>query len=109
MAKRVSALNQLDFNLTGSITLRDQGIQQVAQNNEQFLEVARNIARSLAECRIEITADDVRKDCPIEPLHPNAWGAVFKTNEFEWTGEYRRSALVQGHGNMQRIWRLRGS
>ena len=99
---------QQEFNLVEAIDRPDAGIRQVAENNEHFLEVARNIARSLAECRIEITADDVRKDCPIEPLHPNAWGAVFKTNEFEWTGEYRRSALVQGHGNMQRVWMLRG-
>ena len=102
-------MNQLDFNLTEAITLRDQGIRQVAENNAEFLEIARNIARSLAELRIEITSDDVRRNCPIEPLHPNAWGAVFKTKEWEWTGKFRQSRVVSRHGGMQRVWRLRGS
>ncbi len=100
-------MNQTAFDLTEAIHRRDAGIKQVAKNNAHFLEVARNIARSLATAKYEITSDDVRKACPIEPLHPNAWGAVFKGGNFEWTGKYRRSALVQGHGNMQRVWRLR--
>ncbi len=101
------AAEQLTFNLSEAIARKEQGIQQVADNNEHFLEVVRNIARSLAEAKYEITCDDVRKLCPIDPLHPNAWGAVFKTKEWEWTQKFRRSSLVQGHGNLQRVWRLR--
>lgn len=100
-------MNQLIFNLSEAITQRDIGIHQIADNNKQFLKVARNVAYSIAIAKYEITADDVRKVCPIDPLHPNAWGALFKSKEWEWTGKYRKSALVQGHGNMQRVWRLR--
>lgn len=100
---------QLTFNLSAAIELKNQGIRQVAENNEHFLFVARNIARSLAECRIEITSDDVRRSCPIEPLHPNAWGAVWKHKDFVWTGKYRQSRVVSRHGGMQRVWRIRST
>ena len=99
-------MNQLAFNLSEAILQRDAGIQRVAENNQQFLEVAREVAKRQVHWYGEITCDDVRKACPIDPLHPNAWGALFKTKEWEWTGRYRKSALVQGHGNMQRVWRL---
>ena len=42
---------QQEFNLVEAIDRPDAGIRQVAENNEHFLEVARNIARSLAERR----------------------------------------------------------
>jgi len=100
-------MNQLAFNLVEALAERDEGIRLVAENNQQFLDVARSTAKHLARWRGEVTCDDVRKVCTIEPLHPNAWGALFKTKEWEWTGRYRKSALVQGHGNMQRVWRLK--
>jgi len=100
-------MNQLDFSLPEAIVLRDKGINQVADNNEHFLEVARFHARDQARRRGAITADDVRKVCPLDPLHPNAYGAIFKSGEWEWTGQYRRSHAVSRHGGMQRVWRLR--
>ncbi len=100
-------MNQLDFNLDEAIARRDEGIQQVAENNVRFLEVARETAKRLARIHGEITADDVRKVCPLEPFHTNAWGGLFRTKDWVWTGRFRKSALVQGHGNLQRVWRLR--
>lgn len=85
---------------------RDEGLKQVAANNQDFLKQARGTARLIAQTKGTVTADDVRNGCPLIPIHPNAWGAVFKSKEFEWTGRYKQSALVQGHGNMQRVWRL---
>lgn len=95
------------FDLVEALQRRDDGIKQVADNNPRFLEVARRTARRLAARGHSVTSDMVRRDCPLEPLHPNAWGAVFKGGEWEWTGQYRKSSLVQGHGNMQRVWRLK--
>ncbi len=98
---------QLDFNLDEAIARRDEGIQQVAENNQHFLEVARRTAKRLAHPMCEITADDVRRVCPIDPLHPNAWGGLFRTKDWEWTGRFRKSALVQSHGNRVMVWRLK--
>lgn len=100
-------MNQLVFSLPEAIAQKDQGIRQVAQNNQHFLEVARDLARKLARLYGEITADDVRKQMSLEPLHYNSWGAVFQGKEWLWTGRFRRSELVQGHGNLQRVWRLK--
>ncbi len=86
--------------------MKYQGIKQVARNNEHFLEVARDIARRHAMRYGEVTSDDVRKRCPLSPLHPNAWGAVFRGTEWESTG-YRTSHAVSRHGGMNRVWRLR--
>ena len=100
-------MNQLDFNLPEAIVRRDEGIRQVAENNTEFLKIARAVAKNQARLLGAITCDDVRRVCPIEPLHPNAWGSLFQTKVWEWTGKYRKSALVQGHGNRQMVWRLR--
>lgn len=100
-------MNQLNFNLDAAEKAREEGIRQVAENNEHFLRVARSCAKKIAYRDGEVTCDDVRAICPLDPLHKNAWGAVFKTPDWQWTGEYRRSKLVQGHGNLQRVWKIR--
>ena len=94
------------FDLLEALRARDEGMKRVAENNEHFLDIARLTAKSIAGRKGDVTADDVRRECPLDPLHPNAWGALFKTKSFQWTGQFRRSALVQGHGNLQRVWRL---
>ena len=100
-------MNQLLFNLDAATVLRDRGIKQVADNNQHFLEVHRHIARRIAAHKGEVTCDDVRRERTLEPLHHNAWGAVFKGKEWEWTGRYRTSHLVSRHGGPQKVWRLR--
>lgn len=97
------------FDLVEALKGRDEGIARVAENNESFLAAARATARRIARRKGSVTADDVRAECSLEPLHPNAYGAVFKSRDFIWTGAYRRSSLVQGHGNLQRVWRLHPS
>ena len=84
---------------------RDRGIAKVAANNGEFLVEARACALDILQRQPTIVMDDVRRTCLLSPAHHNAWGAVFKTKDFIWTGRYRQSALVQGHGNMQREWR----
>ena len=95
------------FDIERARALRDEGIAAVAENNESFLREARRLARLIAEITGTVTCDDVRGVCMLDPHHHNAWGAVFKHKDFEWTGQYRQSKVVQGHGNMQRIWRLK--
>ena len=98
---------QTAINLTEAITLTVQGIRQVAEKHKEVLEVARNIARSLAISKYEITSDDVRRECKLQPLHPNAWGAVFRDPAVKWTGKFSKSHIVSRHAGLQRIWRLR--
>ncbi len=100
-------MEQVEFDLQAARDARDEGIGKVASSNQEFLKHARFMAKEMAAVAGEVTADDVRRNVLLYPLHPNAWGAVFKDKRFVWTGRYKQSAQVQGHGNMQRVWRLR--
>ena len=100
-------MEQQTFNLPAAREARDSGIKQVALNNDYFLTEARCVAKEIASRRGSVTSDDVRREARLEPLHPNAWGAVFKDPDFEWTGEYRQSQSVSRHGGMQRVWKLK--
>ncbi len=96
------------FDIQVARAARDEGVHRVASNNAEFLKVARKIARRIAGARGTVTSDDVRRECLIDPIHPNAWGGVFRTGDFEWTGEYFQSSIVTRHAGMQRVWRLKG-
>lgn len=98
-------MNQMGFDLDRAMAAKDAGQRRVEENNERFMESARTTAKKISKRKGWVTADDVRRECPFEPLHHNAWGAVFRKKNFVWTGEFRRSELEQGKGNMQRVWR----
>lgn len=101
-------MNQFDiFDEAAAREARDIGMKRVEQNNARFMHVARETAKRIARRRGTVTADDVRAECPLDPLHYNAWGPLFCTKDFEFTGEKRKSKLKQGHGNEQKVWRLR--
>jgi hypothetical protein len=97
---------QHQFDLTEALKAQDQGVALVAKNNAEFLDVARKTARQIAAKHGVVTADDVREVCPMQPRHSNAWGALFRERGWRHTGEFRKSRLVQGHGNLQRVWRF---
>jgi len=84
---------------------RDEGIERVSVSNSEFLEKARGTAKLLLETRSEITSDDIRKACPYVPAHPNAWGAIFKSKDFEPTGEFRPSTFITNNARSVRVWR----
>ena len=86
---------------------RDLGIKRVSARCGGWVARARHVARMIALERGSVTADEVRAVIYArgdKPAHHNAWGAVFRG--MRWTGEFRKSALVQGHGNLQRVWTL---
>jgi hypothetical protein len=93
-----------EFNKQLAIDFKEQGIRQIAQNNQHFCKVARNVAASLIRRNGKVTSDDVRRNCPLEPLHPNAWGAVFRDKQFKWTGEFVTSKAVSRRAGVQRVW-----
>jgi hypothetical protein len=84
-------------------------LDQLEEHHEDWLYFARLEAVRIARIKGTVTADDVRAELyrrGITPKHHNAWGAVFRDKRLVWTGKFRKSALPQGKGNMQRVWRL---
>lgn len=70
----------------------------------ELLQRARTIALQLANTNGTVTADDVAKrlDAPLGPLA----GSVFKTGDFEFTGERVRSQQKNNHSRELKVWRL---
>lgn len=96
-------------NLQLALSLRDRGIEQVALNNESFVATMRGVARMICREKGEVTADDLREWADknnVHPTHVNAFGAIFRSKEFEFV-RFTRSKLPQGHGNRQIVWRLK--
>ncbi len=99
------------MSLPAALEGKRQGLEAVSRSNGPWLEVARWTAREVCSREGTVTADDVREvlyEAGIYPAHPNAWGAVFRCG-FVWTGEWRVSAVPEGHGNLQRVWRVEGA
>jgi len=94
------------FNLSLALDFKERGITAVAGNNRHFLTTARNIAIALCKQNGSVTADDVRRNCPLEPLHPNAWGGIFRGKQWRFTGQFKQSDLVSRRGGYQRVWVL---
>lgn len=97
---------QLD--LLEALRLKEAGLDAAAKHNETWCQTARRVAHEICLQRGEVTADEVR--CVLYPLgikpdHYNAWGSVFR-HFFEDTGRTRVSAVPEGHGNRQRVWRI---
>lgn len=72
--------------------------------SNELLNRARAIALQLANTNGTVTADDVanRLDTPLGPLA----GSVFKTGDFEFTGERVRSSQKNNHSRELKVWRL---
>lgn len=86
--------------------LKLQGIEQVTYNNQDFVQMMRNYALSHAQKNGSVTADDMRElamEKGIEPLHANAWGAVFNTKDLRPVG-YTQSRTPSCHSRVIRVW-----
>ena len=89
--------------------LKQEGIARVCRTNQEFLEEAREVARQAIQIRGPVTMDIVRAVCEqlgIVPNHPNAWGGVFRHEDFVPTGEMHHSKQPQRHRNLLREWTL---
>lgn len=81
------------------------------RDDDLFLEVTRRIAAEVARQYGEVTADDVRVRFQKEYPHVQwrrAAGAIFRSGEFEPTGEFRKSAMKRRRSGRSLVWRLRG-
>ena len=86
--------------------LKDAGIKKVSAHNSEWLAHARRMARLHLWLNDTVDADWLRNAMLWEPTHPNAWGAVFKSGEFEPCG-WKASTTPSCHGRMIRVWRLK--
>lgn len=89
----------------------EHGLAIASDNNKAMLALARRIAHDIAVYRGTVYADLIIERLTSmgfsERALGNAGGAVFRDGCFEFTGEWHRSTRVIGHGNRQRIWRLK--
>lgn len=86
------------------------GMAQAAATGAVWLdEVLRPIARKLCKIYGDCTADDVHSYCVdnrIDVPKGPFWGPLFKSGEFAWTGETRKSKQVKNHGRDLYVWKL---
>lgn len=98
------------FDLAESQKRKEIGQQLAATANQSDLEIARSIAREICRRVGTVTADDVgqvlKQRHGIKSLGPVA-GSLFKTGEFEHTGDYRKSKRVKNHARLLFVWRLK--
>ena len=90
---------------------RDDGIRRVSDNNREFLDIMRSVAKQICLVKGWVCSDDLREHADrhgLKPNHYNAWGAILTTKEFT-PGEYIVSKQPQGHANRVRKWVLRDS
>jgi len=97
------------FDISAGRHARDAGIARIIDTNATFVETARGIARLLARRIGVVCMDDVRKvlnDYGITPKHQNAFGAVFKGDEWVAVG-WKQSEIPSNHGRPVRSWKLK--
>lgn len=106
------------FDLAEAQRRKEDGIARAmaAGARQKVVELAREIARNICIDRGRsgpdwVTSDDVaramdERGIPYDQLG-NAAGAIFRSDEFEPTGEFRQSVRVGSHARMIRVWRLK--
>lgn len=87
------------------------GMAKATEGKEKLLLLARMFARSVAKAKGTVHADDVYALLISAGVQEkelgNCAGSIFRSGEYEWTGEWNKSKRKIGHGNMQRIWALK--
>jgi hypothetical protein len=87
-----------------------EGQERVENNNPRFVDLVRAKAREIVRERGVVWVDELRTwaaESGLEPKHCNAWGAVFKGEEWESCG-MQKSAVPSNRARMVRVWRLKG-
>jgi hypothetical protein len=93
--------------MTEGLRRRDEGCEQVLENNPDFFEEAYQIGQHLADTRDEFTVDDIHALCGSVPVHHNAWGAVIKQlkeDQIIRTIDYRKSIRPEAHARVISVY-----
>jgi hypothetical protein len=99
------------FDLIESLEAKQAGIDQAEKGKKRLLAFARKLAREVVDEKGTVTADDVQlrlheTGISIKALG-NSAGALFKGEEWEWTGQRVKSERVHAHANELKVWRLK--
>ncbi len=97
------------FDKQRSEQLMLEGMEMAADNVREPLKLARNIAAEIAMLKPDrrVNADEVGSALEtrygIATLGPAA-GALFKTKDWRWSGQFIKSTRITNHGRLLRIW-----
>lgn len=98
------------FDALESERAKQEGMRVAADNRLDVLALARSIASDLGAQHGEVHADMVgrvlKDSYGIETLGPAA-GSLFKTDQWEFTGRFKKSARVTNHSRLLRVWRFK--
>lgn len=89
------------------MNLRDYGLDLVEANNLTWIERLRKVAQHISNVRGSVSADDLRRYAAKHndyPAHQNAWGGVFRGNEWLAIGR-KKSTTVTAHARWIMVWR----
>jgi hypothetical protein len=89
--------------------LRDAGISRVSLGREEWIAKARDMAVWIAKESGTVSINDIRGviDLP-DDYHPNTWGAIFKSKDFEAVG-YCQATHPSAHARVVRVYKLKES
>ena len=91
------------------------GIENVARNNKRWVDAMKSVARSISRKDGHVSSDQLVNTASVigEPLHPNAWGAIFRNTMDErgaWVCVgYKQSDKPSRKGGIIRVWKFRTS
>lgn len=94
------------------VAKKDQGIARAEAGNTEQVELARSLARRIGATGQGVTTDAIRRLADQEgiKLEWGKWaGAIFKTDEWEDTGQMVRAEYDGSHARRLIVWRLRGA
>jgi hypothetical protein len=86
------------------------GIDRVARHNASFIEIMRGVAKRISLERGSVRIDDLRQfasERGLVPIHPNAWGGVFRGPEWQMVGR-EKSSVVSNHAREVKVWKWVG-
>ena len=93
--------------------LKIEGMEIAADNRQQLLELARNIAKTIAisnpsrTCTADKVGRILKEQYGIDTLGPAA-GSLFKTSDWEFTGQFIKSKRITNHARLLRVWKYTG-
>ena len=82
------------------------GLALTESNNTALVKLARAVAKEICGRMGSVTMDEVRRELgDLKPTSPNAYGAVFNTDEWVCIG-WEPSTLKSNHSRFIRRWKL---
>ena len=98
----------MKFDAKESERLKREGMQAAANVRAANLALARHIAKDIAKRRGYVHADQVAQKLAARgiELGPEA-GSIFRTSDWENTGEFIKSSRVSNHARILWVWRLK--